>query len=174
PVLLTGISSRRLARGFVPPFDQARALRARDDFIAHGFQRIGHRVIVARGLWITKRGPNGPLHVVPNGPYFFLALFAVLRLAALRFAGFFAAVVFFFAALRRAGFLFAAFFLAGIRPHLLRQTSLHFCEAPHTVCESRSVRCRVQGFWKEISGAAFRPNGDSISSEASRASRVTA
>ena len=63
-----------------------------------------------------------------NGPYFFLALFAVLRLAALRFAGFFAAVVFFFAALRRAGFLadfFAALFLAGTRPHLPWQTSLH-------------------------------------------------
>ena len=98
-----------------------------------------------------------------NGLYFFLARFAVLRLAALRFAGFLAAVVFFFAALRRAGFLFAAFFLAGTRPHLPRQTSLHFCEAPHTVCESKTVRSRVQGLWEEISGAGFRPNGASIS-----------
>ncbi len=64
-----------------------------------------------------------------NGLYFFLARFAVLRLAALRFAGFLAAVVFFFAALRRAGFFadfFAALFLAGTRPHLPWQTSLHF------------------------------------------------
>ena len=108
--------------------------------------------------------------MITSEPYFFLALFAVLRLAALRFAGFFAAVVFFFAALRRAGFLFAAFFLAATRLHLPRQTSLHFCEAPHTVCESRSVRRRVQGFWEEISDALFRLNGASISFEASRAS----
>ena len=108
--------------------------------------------------------------MITSEPYFFLALFAVLRLAALRFAGFFAAVVFFFAALRRAGFLFAAFFLAATRLHLPRQTSLHFCEAPHTVCESKTMRRRVQGFWGKIPDTIFRPNGASINSEASRAS----
>ena len=76
-----------------------------------------------------KEALKGPLHVITSEPYFFLALFAVLRLAVLRFAGFLAAVVFFFAALRRAGFFadfFAALFLAGTRPHLPWQTSLHF------------------------------------------------
>src|SRR5437899_13088354 len=100
-----------------------------------------------------KEALKGPLHVIALEPYFFLARFAVLRLAALRFAGFFAAVVFFFAALRRAGFLFAAFFLAATRLHLPRQTSLHFCEAPHTMCESRTVSSRVQGFWEKIPDA---------------------
>jgi hypothetical protein len=60
--------------------------------------------------------------------------------------------------------------LAATRLHLPRQTSLHFCEAPHTVCESKTLRSRVQGFWEEISEALFRPKGASISFEASRAS----